>query len=79
MAEEHIMVHKIGQVYLGGPPLVKAAFGEEVSGETLGGATLHCETSGVADHFAPTEEVSKIRPTSNYFRVGLVFRCRCLW
>ena len=56
MAEEHIMVHRIGQVYLGGTHLVKAALGEEVSGEELGGATLHCETSGVADHFASTEE-----------------------
>ena len=58
MAEEHIMVHKVGQVYLGGPPLVKAALGEEVSGEVLGGATLHCEVSGVADHFASTEQES---------------------
>ena len=58
MAEEHIMVHKVGQVYLGGPPLVKAALGEEVSGEKLGGATLHCEVSGVADHFASKEDES---------------------
>ena len=58
MAEEHIMVHKVGQVYLGGPPLVKAALGEEVSGEVLGGATMHCTVSGVADHFASTEQES---------------------
>ena len=58
MAEEHIMVHKVGQVYLGGPPLVKAALGEEVSGEVLGGATLHTQVSGVADHFASTEKES---------------------
>ena len=58
MAEEHIMVHKVGQVYLGGPPLVKAALGEEVSGEVLGGATLHTQISGVADHFASTEKES---------------------
>ena len=38
MVEEHVMVHKVGQVYLGGPPLVKAALGEVVSGEVLGGA-----------------------------------------
>ena len=55
MAEEHIMVHKVGQVYLGGPPLVKAALGEDVSGEVLGGATMHCGVSGVADHFAAKE------------------------
>lgn len=58
MAEEHVMVHKIANVYLGGPPLVKAALGENVSGEDLGGATLHCRVSGVADHFAATEEES---------------------
>jgi 3-methylcrotonyl-CoA carboxylase beta subunit len=58
MAEEHIMVHKVGQVYLAGPPLIKAALGEDVSGEELGGATLHCEVSGVADHFASTEKES---------------------
>jgi len=58
MADEHIMVHKIANVYLGGPPLVKAALGESISGEELGGATLHCTQSGVADHFAQNEEES---------------------
>jgi len=58
MAVEHIMVHKIANVYLGGPPLVKAALGESISGEALGGATLHCTTSGVADHFAQSEAES---------------------
>ncbi len=41
-----------GTIFLGGPPLVKAATGEEVSAEDLGGANIHCRTSGVADHFA---------------------------
>jgi len=58
MADEHIMVHKIANVYLGGPPLVKAALGETISGEELGGATLHCTKSGVADHFAHDEAES---------------------
>jgi len=58
MADEHIMVHKIANVYLGGPPLVKAALGETISGEELGGATLHCTRSGVADHFAQNEDES---------------------
>ena len=58
MADEHVMVHKIANVYLGGPPLVKAALGETISGEKLGGATLHCTESGVADHFALTEAES---------------------
>ena len=51
-------MHKIGNIYLGGPPLVKAATGEVVSGEELGGATLHCSVSGIVDHFAPDEDAS---------------------
>lgn len=43
MAEEAVMVHRIGTIFLGGPPLVKAATGEEVSPEDLGGARLHAE------------------------------------
>ncbi|XP_030640359.1 methylcrotonoyl-CoA carboxylase beta chain, mitochondrial [Chanos chanos] len=56
MAEEAIIVHRIGTVFLGGPPLVKAATGEEVSPEDLGGAKLHAEVSGCVDHFAATEK-----------------------
>ena len=41
MAEEAVMVHQIGAIFLGGPPLVKAATGEEVTPEELGGARLH--------------------------------------
>ncbi|XP_023659484.2 biotin-dependent 3-methylcrotonyl-coenzyme A carboxylase beta1 subunit isoform X2 [Paramormyrops kingsleyae] len=55
MAEEAVMVHRIGTVFLGGPPLVKAATGEEVSPEDLGGARLHAEVSGCVDHFAQEE------------------------
>ncbi|TRY79910.1 hypothetical protein TCAL_12773 [Tigriopus californicus] len=58
MSDEAIMVNKIANIYLGGPPLVKAATGEVVTGEQLGGARLHCETSGIADHFAETEAES---------------------
>lgn len=43
MAEETVMVHRIGTIFLGGPPLVKAATGEEVTPEELGGARLHAE------------------------------------
>lgn len=43
MAEEAVMVHRIGTIFLGGPPLVKAATGEEVTPEDLGGAKLHAE------------------------------------
>ena len=42
MADDAIIIHKIGTIFLGGPPLVKAATGEVVSSEDLGGATLHC-------------------------------------
>eukprot|EP01101_Sappina_pedata_P004553 TRINITY_DN1956_c0_g1_i1.p1 TRINITY_DN1956_c0_g1~~TRINITY_DN1956_c0_g1_i1.p1 ORF type:complete len:572 (-),score=266.23 TRINITY_DN1956_c0_g1_i1:116-1666(-) len=52
MADENIIVDKNGTIFLGGPPLVKAATGENVTAEELGGATLHCKTSGVTDHFA---------------------------
>uniref|UniRef100_A0A3Q3DB18 methylcrotonoyl-CoA carboxylase n=1 Tax=Hippocampus comes TaxID=109280 RepID=A0A3Q3DB18_HIPCM len=55
MAEEAVMVHRIGTMFLGGPPLVKAATGEEVTPEELGGARLHA-VSGCVDHFAWEEE-----------------------
>uniref|UniRef100_A0A8C7X1T6 methylcrotonoyl-CoA carboxylase n=1 Tax=Oryzias sinensis TaxID=183150 RepID=A0A8C7X1T6_9TELE len=56
MAEEAVMVHQIGTIFLGGPPLVKAATGEEVTPEELGGARLHAEVSGCVDHFAWEEK-----------------------
>jgi len=52
MADESIIVQKQGTIFLGGPPLVKAATGEEISAEDLGGADLHCSKSGVTDHYA---------------------------
>lgn len=52
MADESIIVNKQGTVFLAGPPLVKAATGEEISAEDLGGAALHCRQSGVIDHCA---------------------------
>jgi 3-methylcrotonyl-CoA carboxylase beta subunit len=52
MADETVIVKGQGTIFLGGPPLVKAATGEEVSAEELGGAELHARTSGVADHLA---------------------------
>jgi 3-methylcrotonyl-CoA carboxylase beta subunit len=55
MSDEAIMVNKIGHVFLGGPPLVKAATGEVVTHEDLGGARLHTSHSGVADYFAQDE------------------------
>ncbi|XP_059148388.1 methylcrotonoyl-CoA carboxylase beta chain, mitochondrial-like [Physella acuta] len=55
MADEAVIVHKTGTIFLGGPPLVQAALGEIVSAEDLGGATLHCGTSGCTDYFAENE------------------------
>ena len=56
MADESIMVKDQATIFLGGPPLVKAATGEEVSAEELGGADVHCKISGVADHYATDDE-----------------------
>jgi 3-methylcrotonyl-CoA carboxylase beta subunit len=56
MADESIMVRKQATIFLGGPPLVKAATGEDVSAEELGGADLHTRESGVADHLAMDDE-----------------------
>jgi 3-methylcrotonyl-CoA carboxylase beta subunit len=52
MSDESIIVKDQGTIFLGGPPLVKAATGEVVSAEELGGAEVHARTSGVADHYA---------------------------
>ncbi len=56
MSDEAVIVKGNGTIYLAGPPLVKAATGEEVSAEDLGGADVHTRVSGVADHFAHDDE-----------------------
>ena len=56
MSDETIIVKENGTIFLGGPPLVKAATGEEVTAEDLGGADVHTRISGVADHFAEDED-----------------------
>jgi 3-methylcrotonyl-CoA carboxylase beta subunit len=56
MSEEVVIVKGTGTIFLGGPPLVKAATGEEVTAEELGGADVHTRRSGVADHFAENDE-----------------------
>jgi 3-methylcrotonyl-CoA carboxylase beta subunit len=55
MSDESIIVRKQGTIFLGGPPLVKAATGEVVSAEELGGADVHSRTSGVTDHYAMSD------------------------
>jgi len=56
MSDENVIVKGNGTIFLGGPPLVKAATGEVVSAEDLGGADVHCKTSGVSDHYAQSDE-----------------------
>jgi 3-methylcrotonyl-CoA carboxylase beta subunit len=56
MSDETVIVRGTGTIFLGGPPLVKAATGEEVSAEELGGGDVHARTSGVVDHLALDDE-----------------------
>src|ERR1700676_4802670 len=55
MSDENVIVRNQGRVFLGGPPLVKAATGEDIDAESLGGADLHCRESGVCDHYAEND------------------------
>jgi len=55
MSDETVIVRKQGTIFIGGPPLVKAATGEEVSDEDLGGADVHCRISGVSDYYAQND------------------------
>ncbi|HGY91963.1 MAG TPA: methylcrotonoyl-CoA carboxylase [Planctomycetes bacterium] len=56
MSDESVIVKGNGTIFLGGPPLVKAATGEEVTAEELGGADVHCRISGVTDHLAENDD-----------------------
>ena len=67
MADETIIVDGTGTIFLGGPPLVKAAIGENASAEELGGANMHTRISGVADHFAKDDEEALTKNTFNLF------------
>jgi len=74
MSDESVIVRNQGTIFLGGPPLVKAATGEEISAEDLGGGDLHARKSGVVDHLAENDEhaltivrdiVSTLQPQSS--------------
>src|SRR5213596_1550232 len=67
MSDEAIIVRNQGTIFLGGPPLVKAATGEEVTAEELGGADVHARISGVADHYAQND-ADAIRIVRDVFR-----------
>jgi acetyl-CoA carboxylase carboxyltransferase component len=56
MSDETVIVRGTGTIFIGGPPLVKAATGQEVTAEELGGADVHVRQSGVADHYAVSDE-----------------------
>src|SRR5438034_4698904 len=56
MSDETIIVRGTGTIFIGGPPLVKAATGQDVTAEELGGADVHTRKSGVADHYATSDE-----------------------
>ena len=56
MSDETVIVKGTGTIFIGGPPLVKAATGQEVTAEELGGADVHTRRSGVADHYATSDE-----------------------
>jgi acetyl-CoA carboxylase carboxyltransferase component len=56
MSDETVIVRGTGTIFIGGPPLVKAATGQEVTPEELGGADVHTRRSGVADHYATSDE-----------------------
>jgi len=68
MSDETIIVRNQGTIFIGGPPLVKAATGEVVTAEALGGAVIHTSISGVADHLAE-DETDAIRICRNIFEM----------
>jgi len=70
MSDETIMVEGAGSIYLAGPYLVKAAIGEDMDGETLGGAVTHTEISGIADYKFKTEEECLERVKSIMSKLG---------
>ena len=79
MADEAIIVKKQGTIFLGGPPLVKAATGEIISSEELGGGDVHTRVSGVADHLAENDDhalglARKIVSRLNWRKLGEVTR-----
>lgn len=67
MSDENVIVAGNGTIFLAGPPLVKAATGEVVSAEDLGGADLHCKTSGVTDHYGKNE-IHALNTTRNIMK-----------
>ena len=80
MADETVIVQGNGTIFLAGPPLVKAATGEEVSAEELGGGDVHTRMSGVADHLAANEQeaLEKVREIVSHLQPGHALRRRSI-
>jgi 3-methylcrotonyl-CoA carboxylase beta subunit len=79
MSDHAVIVRNQGRVFLGGPPLVRAATGEEIDAESLGGADVHCRRSGVTDYYAENDThalafarraVARLRPTTMKSVIG---------
>ncbi|MDQ7076621.1 MAG: carboxyl transferase domain-containing protein [Robiginitomaculum sp.] len=70
MSDETIIVRKQGTIFLAGPPLVKAATGEIISAEDLGGADVHARQSGVVDHYANDDEHAPVSPAVASVNLG---------
>lgn len=70
MSDENVIVSGSGTIFLGGPPLVKAATGEDVSAEDLGGAHVHTEHSGVSDHYAASDADALLQVREIVGRLG---------
>lgn len=70
MSDEAMIVDKTGSIFLAGPYLVKAAIGEQIDQETLGGATTHCEISGVTDYKMPNDQACLDRIKSILDKIG---------
>ncbi|MFQ5665828.1 MAG: carboxyl transferase domain-containing protein [Candidatus Binatia bacterium] len=74
MCDENVIVRGVGTIFLGGPPLVKAATGEEVTAEELGGGDVHARISGVSDHLAANDQHAIEITRSIFENLGLVPR-----
>lgn len=72
MSDQSVIVEGTGTIFLGGPPLVKAATGEDVTAEELGGAKVHTQISGVADHLAKDDEHALLIVREIVARMGLI-------
>ena len=76
MSDETIIVEGTGTIFIGGPPLVKAATGEDVTAEELGGATLHTRRSGVADHYRRRRTSTHSRSPARSCAISAILRLR---